>query len=65
MVSTDPDIRREEAIAEEALTERVERELERLSAIHVPPWNDAGPESKISSDEERPASLPAAGDTAA
>ena len=52
-MSTDDDIRREEATADEWWDEWREAYLAALSAVHQPPWNDAGPENeKIGTEEE-------------
>ena len=42
---------REETMAEEWLTERVEREIARLSAVYEPPWNDPAPDGEKISGE--------------
>ena len=43
---------REEAIADEYLTELVEKHIADLAAIYEPPWRDAGPEGQERSEEE-------------
>ena len=64
-MSTDPDIRREEQIAAEQEEDRggwLADSLALLDSLNPElPWTDAG-EPKISSEEERPADLPAAGE---